>query len=164
MLNSAMTGHDCDDPFDQGAGRPMTYPLSSLDAGYEEVAKSAHYGLWQPSAQNLFEEASPLHCELQHEAARIIQKCFRSHGPHDDVSDIGGHMGGSLQTSAISSGSISEIIDHVDQGFIRAVEFYDSCRTLVASMVDGRTRTIVEVPRHDLSHMLVAESDAAFKS
>jgi len=58
------------------------------------------------------------------------------------------------QSSAITSSSMADIIQKIEQGLVRAVEFYDSCKTLVAASVDGHRQTIVQVPRESLSEVL----------
>ena len=58
------------------------------------------------------------------------------------------------QSFAITSISMADIIQKVEQRLVRAVEFYDSCRTLVAATVDDHAQTVVQVPRESLPHVL----------
>ena len=56
--------------------------------------------------------------------------------------------------SIITSRSVADIIDQLDQGLVRAVDFYDSCKTLVAEMVDGQTQAISNVPKDSLPQVV----------
>lgn len=58
--------------------------------------------------------------------------------------------------SIITSTSIVNILGQLDQGLVHAVEFYDSCKTSVAAMVDGQTHAVFSVPKESLPQVLAS--------
>jgi len=108
-----------------------------------------------PCGAEVGREGQAHQCEAPPTPTAIFKTDWKGHGTEPSASHLSVDASRpTSQTSVITSRSIADIIDQLDQGLVRAVEFYDSCKTLVVAMADGQTQAVASIPQDSLSQVL----------